>query len=50
MRGCFQGKNVHDARNTAMRTIARGDIMGRNAELAEVCPWLRLVNPKVQRK
>jgi hypothetical protein len=27
MHGCFQGKNVHDARNTAMRASARGGIM-----------------------
>src|ERR1035438_6267552 len=50
MRGCFQGKNVHDARNNAMLGQRKRGIMCLNVELAEVRPWLRLASPKVQRK
>src|SRR6185312_7609279 len=44
------GKTVHDTPNNAMPGLGKRGIMYLNVEWAEVCSWLRLANPKVQRK
>ena len=42
--------NVHTPSIMRCRASARGGIIFSNVEEAEVCLWLRLANPKVQRK